>query len=211
MRITWHGHACFEINGSATVVTDPHDGKSIGIKPPVVWADIVLISHDHFDHNCSRIVKGNFITLTGEVDTVVRGIKVRSIRAHHDEKKGEKRGDVFLFKFEMDGMTFSHLGDLGHIPDKQQAEFLQGVDVMFIPVGGVFTINGKEARRIIDMVRPRVAVPMHYRTGGLSLSINTLDPFLSGIPDEKQFRVGNEINILPEDLPDETEVWIFSP
>lgn len=211
MRITWHGHACFEINGSATVVTDPHDGKSIGIKPPVVRADIVLISHDHFDHNCSRIVKGDFLTLTGEVDTVANGVRVRSIKAYHDEEGGEKRGAVFLFKFEMDGMTFSHLGDLGHIPTQEQVEFLRGVDVMFIPVGGVFTINGKGARRTIDLVKPKVAVPMHYRTGGLSLSINTLDPFLDGIPEEKKFRVGNEINVLPEDLPDDTEIWIFSP
>ena len=60
MIVTWHGHSCFEVKDRIVVVIDPHDGKSIGIKPPVVKADIVLVSHDHFDHNCTRIVKGDF-------------------------------------------------------------------------------------------------------------------------------------------------------
>jgi L-ascorbate metabolism protein UlaG (beta-lactamase superfamily) len=193
------------------VVTDPHDGKSIGIRPPLVWADIVLISHDHFDHNCSRIVKGDFVTLRGAVNTKVRGVPVSSIQAFHDEVGGEKRGSVYLFKFEMDGISFCHLGDLGHTVTPEQADFLSGVDIMFIPVGGVITIDGEEARRIVDLIKPKVAVPMHYRMGGLSLSIHTIDQFLMGVPENLLLRVGNEVDILAEDLPQTTEFWVFSP
>ena len=88
---------------------------------------------------------------------------------------------------------------------------LQPIDVLFLPVGGVFTIDGKQARELIEVLRPKVAVPMHFRIGGLSMSIHTLNEFLEGLPEDKVVRVGNEIEFMPDELPEETEYWIFSP
>jgi L-ascorbate metabolism protein UlaG (beta-lactamase superfamily) len=192
-------------------VVDPHDGKSIGIKTPVVRADVVMISHDHFDHNCARIVKGDFITVRDIGERRIDGVSIRGVEAHHDDAEGRKRGSINLYRFEMDGLSFLHCGDLGHILSKEQVEALRPVDVMFLPVGGVFTIDGEMAHEVVEQIQPRVVIPMHYRVGGLSLSIQTLDPFLRSVDDDSVFRVGNEVEIYPEDLPKGTEYWVFCP
>ncbi|MCJ7489526.1 MAG: MBL fold metallo-hydrolase [Thermoplasmata archaeon] len=212
MRIRWHGHACFEIAGSTVVVTDPHDGRSIGIKPPKVTADVVLVSHDHFDHNCSRLVKGpDAVVVTEPVMTLDKGVRVEGFEAYHDDQGGRKRGKVTLFKFELDGISFCHLGDLGHVVDDSTAEHLAGVNILFVPVGDVFTIGPEAALRVIDKIRPRIAVPMHYRTQGLSLSIRPLQDFLALLDDSRVVKVGNEIDFAADDLPESgTEFWVFS-
>ncbi len=211
MKIVWHGHSCFEIQDGLTVVTDPHDGKSIGIKPPTVKADVLLVSHDHFDHNCVRIVKGEPQIVRESGETVIGDLQIRGIPTFHDAEGGLKRGKNIVFCFEMDGIRFCHCGDLGHVLDAEQAAAIGAVDVLFIPVGGVFTIDSKDAQRVIATLQPAVVIPMHYRIGGLSISIENLDAFLEEIPEEDVLGVGNEIDFGKEDLPQKTEYWVFSP
>lgn len=193
-------------------MTDPHDGRSIGIKPPKVTADVVLVSHDHFDHNCSRLVKGpDAVVVTEQVMTLDKGVRVEGFEAYHDDQGGRKRGKVTLFKFELDGISFCHLGDLGHVVDDSTAEHLAGVNILFVPVGDVFTIGPEAALRVIDKIRPRIAVPMHYRTQGLSLSIRPLQDFLALLDDSRVVKVGNEIDFAADDLPESgTVFWVFS-
>jgi L-ascorbate metabolism protein UlaG (beta-lactamase superfamily) len=212
LRIRWHGHACFEIAGSTVVVTDPHDGRSIGIKPPRATADLILVSHDHFDHNCSKAVGGaDTAVLKEPVMTVDRGVRIEGVEAYHDEARGSKRGKIVIFRFEMDGFTFCHLGDLGHVIDDASVEQLGGVDFLFVPVGDVFTIGPESALRVIEKIKPKVAVPMHYRTQGLSLSIRPLQDFLDLVDKNRVVKVGNEVDFASEDLPDGgTEYWVFS-
>ena len=212
MRIRWHGHACFEVAGSSVVVTDPHDGKSIGIRPPAVTADLVLISHDHFDHNCARLVKdAHTAVIDRPIMTVEKGVRVEGVEAFHDDQQGAKRGKVNLYRFEMDGFSFCHLGDLGHVLDDVQTDKLVGVDFLFVPVGDVFTIGPEGAKLVIESLRPRVVIPMHYRTPGLSLSIRPLQDFLDAMGGEQVNRVGNEIDFTAEDLPQSgREIWTFS-
>jgi len=194
------------------VVTDPHDGKSIGIRPPRATADVVLVSHDHFDHNCSRIVRGPDTTVIDKpVMTVEKGVRVEGVEADHDEQGGAKRGKITLFKFELDGVTFCHLGDLGHIPDDIQTDRLVGIDVLFVPVGDVFTIGPEAALKVAELLQPKVVVPMHYRTPGLSLSIRPVQDFLKLAGNDRIVKVGNEVDFSPEDMPESgTEVWVFS-
>ncbi|MFA5311839.1 MAG: MBL fold metallo-hydrolase [Methanomassiliicoccales archaeon] len=210
MIVTWHGHSCFAVKDKVVVVMDPHDGKSIGIKQPVVKADIVLVSHDHFDHNCTRIVKGDFLVIKEPGDRTEKEVSITGIQAFHDTEQGGKRGKDVIFKFDIGGVMFCHCGDLGHLPTKEQLERIGKVDVLFIPVGGVFTINAVEAHRLIKSIAPKVAVPMHYRLGGLSLSIQTIDEFERLSPAERVIHVGNEVEFQLEDLPRHTEFWIFS-
>ncbi|HUL39412.1 MAG TPA: MBL fold metallo-hydrolase, partial [Methanomassiliicoccales archaeon] len=172
MRIAWHGHACFEVQGNeGTVLTDPHDGKSLGIKPPNCRPDLVLISHDHFDHNGVRALKGNFTTINKPGTSEVKGIRIKGIEAAHDELGGAKRGPNIMFRFEMGGVSFLHCGDLGHALSPEQLRSIGSVDVLFVPVGGVFTVDGRQARKVVTDVSPKAAIPMHYRYGGLTLSI----------------------------------------
>ncbi|RLF48488.1 MAG: Zn-dependent hydrolase [Thermoplasmata archaeon] len=211
MIIRWHGHACFEVRNKIVLVFDPHDGKSIGIKPPSVKADLVLVSHDHFDHNAVRAVKG---LTTKVISTVGKhrfdDIEIEGILTYHDEDMGRRRGKNTVFKVKMEGITLCHLGDLGHMLNDEQTATLGRPDIMFIPVGGTFTIDASTAWELIKKVKPRVAIPMHYRVGGLSLSIAPLTPFLEFVGEKNTVHVGNEVEFTKEDLPTETEVWVFS-
>lgn len=211
MKIVWHGHSCFEIRDGITVVTDPHDGKSIGIKPPVVKADVVLVSHDHFDHNCIRIVKGDPQIVTDCEERVIGDLKIRGVPTFHDKEEGSKRGKNTIFCFEMDGIKFCHCGDLGHLLTEKQAEAIGSVDILFIPVGGVFTIDSQDAKHVIETIKPSIVIPMHYHVGGLSISVDSIDSFLDGLPEEDVLGVGNEIDFNKEDMSSKTEYWVFSP
>jgi L-ascorbate metabolism protein UlaG (beta-lactamase superfamily) len=212
MKIAWHGHACFEVQGNeGTVLIDPHDGKSLGIRPPTCKPDLVLVSHDHFDHNCVRVLKGQFTTVKEPSLREVKGIKIKGIEAEHDDVGGAKRGRVIMFRLELGGVSFLHCGDLGQALTPEQLRSIGKVDVLFVPVGGVFTLDGRQAREAVEEISPKVAVPMHYRYGGLSLSIQPVDAFLEGLPERKVRRVGNSIDFMREELPQDTEDWVFSP
>ena len=212
MRIRWQGHSCFEIGGSVTIVTDPHDGKSIGIAPPNAKADLVLISHDHFDHNCVNIVSRPDTTVIKKpVMTVERGVRVEGLTAAHDSSGGAKRGQITIYKFELDGTTFCHLGDIGHRLDETTVDRIGPVDFLFVPVGDVLTIGPDAAKAIVDSLAPKVAIPMHYRMPGMTLSIQPVQNFLRLCDQGKVVRVGNEVDFSEEDLPEKgTEIWVFS-
>ncbi len=211
MRITWHGHSCFEIKNTMNLVIDPHDGKSIGIKPPVVKADIVLVTHEHFDHNCVRIVKGDPAVVREPGEHMVKGIRITGMPTFHDHESGSKRGRNIIYTFMFDGIRICHCGDLGHMLSKEQFRAIGPVDVLFVPVGGTFTLDLEEVKELISCIQPSIVVPMHYRWGSLSISVQTIEPFLEGIPEEQVLGVGNEVELVKEELPPGTEYWVFSP
>ncbi len=210
LQIRWHGHACWEITNNITLVTDPHDGKSIGIPAPTVEADVILVSHDHYDHNSVKTVeKHDSRVVTDERKRNINEVEIRGIESFHDEVKGAKRGENIMYKFIMDGIKFCHLGDLGHDLDDESIEKIGEVDVLFVPIGGTFTVDDKQAWNVIKKINPKIIVPMHYKIGGLSLPIAGIEPFLEQNP-YKVLPVGNEIEIDKEDLPNEPEVWTFT-
>jgi len=210
LKIRWHGHSCFEITDDVTLVTDPHDGKSIGIHTPSVAGDIILVSHDHYDHNSVKTVEKEGSKVIRDMrKRDILNVEIKGIGSFHDEYHGEKRGSNIMFRFVMDGITFCHMGDLGHDLDDGTVQKVGNVDILFIPVGGTFTIDAKQAWKVIKNVKPKIVIPMHYKIGGLSLPIAGLDPFLEE-SDYKILKVGNEIDIEKEDLPEEPEVWTFT-
>jgi len=210
LQIRWHGHSCFEITNDVTLVTDPHDGKSIGIPAPTVSGDIILISHDHYDHNSIKTVeKDDSKVITDERKRTVANIDIKGIESFHDECQGEKRGKNIIYKFTMNDITFCHLGDIGHEIDEEIIQKIGDVDILFIPIGGTFTVDANQAWNIIDKIKPKIAVPMHYKIGGLSLPITGIDPFLEKNK-YKTLKVGNEIDMEKEDLPEEPEIWTFT-
>lgn len=210
LQIRWHGHSCFGITNEITLVTDPHDGKSIGIHAPSVTGDIILVSHDHYDHNSVKSVeKEGAKIITDTRKRNITNVEIKGIESFHDGCRGEKRGNNIIYKFTMEDITFCHMGDLGHDLDEDTVQKIGDVDILFIPIGGTFTLDAKQAWRIIKKVKPRIAVPMHYKIGGLSLPITGIEPFL----EESKYeilKVGNEIDIEKEDLPEEPEIWTFT-
>ncbi len=210
LKIRWHGHACWEITNDKTLVTDPHDGKSIGIPAPSVQGDIILVSHDHYDHNSVKNVeKGGSKLVTDPRKRKINEFEIYGAKSFHDEESGAKRGSNIIFNFEADGIKFCHLGDLGHEIDDETASKIGDVDVLFTPIGGTFTVDDKKAWKVIKKINPKIVIPMHYKIGGLSLPIAGIDGFLKQNP-YRLLHVGNEIEIDKEDLPEEPEVWTFT-
>ena len=210
LQIRWHGHACFEVTNDVTLVTDPHDGKSIGIPAPSVLGDIILMSHDHYDHNSVKTVeKEGSKVVKDERKRTIADVEISGVPSFHDEVEGAKRGKNIIFKFEMDGVKFCHLGDLGHELDEVTVQKIGDVDVLFIPIGGTFTVDDKQAWNVISSINPKIVVPMHYKIGGLSLPIAGIDAFLEQAK-YKVVPVGNEIDIEKGEIPEKPEVWTFT-
>ena len=210
LQIRWHGHSCFEIKDDITLVTDPHDGKSIGIPAPNIEGDIILVSHDHYDHNSVKTVeKIGSKVVRDERKRNIYNVVIRGIKTYHDENFGDSRGENIIFKFLIDDINFCHLGDLGHILEEDIAEKIGDVDILFIPVGGNFTIDANYACKIVNLIKPSIIIPMHYKIGGLSLPIDTLDKFLE-TSIFKILKVGNEIDFEKSDIPNESEIWAFT-
>ena len=224
ISIRWLGHSCFRIReGSSTapyknttdlsgksIIIDPHDGHSLGLKPPEESGDIILITHDHFDHNCYRVVqKSDSVVIREAGEQMIGPLTIAGYPAHHDNIGGKKRGDIIIYTIKVGGMKLCHLGDVGHDLGDDLVEKLASPDVLFIPVGGYFTIDAATAWRIVDELQPKVVVPMHYKIGGLSLHLDPIDNFL-GMKETEKIMVGNEISFEVEDLPEKMELWVFS-
>jgi len=209
MKIRWYGHACFLIRSTKNIVTDPHDGKSIGLPEPKIRSEIVTISHNHFDHNCSRIVQGNPTIVNTVGKKEVLEVNITGINSYHDDCQGAKRGENIIFKINIEDMTICHLGDLGEIPSESQIKEIGSVDILFIPVGGTYTLNSKEALEVAKILSPKVVVPMHYRVHGLSLPIQPVDNFLKLVKNYTIYKPGNEMHIDASELQEKTEIWKF--
>lgn len=210
LQIRWHGHSCFEITNDVTIITDPHDGKSIGIPSPHVQADIILVSHDHYDHNKVKTVeKDTSKIITDKRRKTISNINIVGIESFHDHCCGDKRGSNIIFKFTADDINFCHLGDLGHELDEKTLKSLGEVDVLFVPIGGTYTIDADQAWKIIQLIKPKITIPMHYKIEGLSLPIAGIEEFLENTP-YKVLKVGNEIDIEKEEFSQEPEIWVFT-
>jgi L-ascorbate metabolism protein UlaG (beta-lactamase superfamily) len=210
LQIRWHGHACFEITDSNTIITDPHDGKSIGIPTPMVHGDIILISHDHYDHNSVKTVeKEQSKIITEPRKRTISEATIKGFVTYHDEERGTKRGENIMFQFIVDDICFLHAGDLGHLLDEKTVDAVGPIDILFIPIGGTYTLDAKNAWNVIEKLKPKIAIPMHYKIEGLSLPIAPVDDFLD-IATYPVIKVGNEIDIEKSELPKDPEIWVFT-
>ena len=213
VSVKWLGHACFEIKSRITIVTDPHDGEGIGLKPPQSEADLVLISHEHHDHKdgASLVAKQNAEVLISYVgEKTVREIHVKGIKTYHDPTSGSQRGGNSAYVFEVEGISFCHLGDLGEILTEKQLNDIGHVDVLIIPVGGTYTLDADEATEVASKISPRIIIPMHYKIAGLSLPIAGVDGFLKGKKNIKRID-SNAFTVAKNILPKETEIIVLSP
>lgn len=178
MKLIWHGHACFELKTSlGSVVFDPYCPGSVpGLSLPELRADAVICSHGHSDHCGSDAVR-----LSGANPA----FSFTQIHTFHDGEGGKKRGGNLCTVIEAEGLRIAHLGDLGHLLSEDEIKRFGRLDLLMIPVGGVYTIDAAQAKELIGAMAPRIAVPMHYRCASSGLrNVAPVDDFLRLFPED---------------------------
>jgi len=217
MKITYFGHACFLVEGQGgpRIVLDPFDA-SIGYPVPSVSADVVVASHEHFDHANLAAVDDTSLALVGHAALgrhEFRGATFEGVATrHYDDPAAAARGENTMAVIGLDGLRVCHAGDLGHALDADTASRLGDIDILMVPVGGFYTLPVGKVDAVVGLLEPRVVVPMHYRTsavtsGGL-LQIATVDEYLSG--KERVRRKPATIEVTAADLPEEREIWVMA-
>jgi L-ascorbate metabolism protein UlaG (beta-lactamase superfamily) len=200
MKIEYLGHSCFLLTSESgvRVLTDPFTGVGYEL-PDGLEADIVTVSHGHFDHNYTKALCNQPIVLDRTDAYTQDGVEIYGDESFHDSKKGALRGKNILFKIKMDGITLCHFGDLGEEYDSALAEKLQA-DVWLIPIGGTYTIDAAGAKEYIENCQPKLVIPMHYRPQDGSLDIQTAEVFLKACPWEITACKQGEYSLKKEDL-----------
>ena len=179
MRLQYFGHSCFRIisDCGTTIVCDPFDGNMVGFEMPKTRTDVVTVSHHHADHDCTDSIVGGYALLDGKVACAADDIAVDNIETWHDEVKGAKRGANIVFRFLVDGIKIVHMGDVGFV-DGNVTEFAKDCDILLLPVGGVYTIDARQAAEYVKQINPKIVVPMHYMTDLHKFTLNPPDEFL---------------------------------
>jgi len=210
MVITWYGQSCFKIQSGETVIfVDPFN-KDIGLVPPRGQAHIVAISHQHQDHNNFESLTGEPLIIDGPGEYETKNVNIKGIFSYHDDVEGKKLGINTIYIIEVENVKICHLGDLGQkkLTD-EQLEKIDEVDILMIPVGGNFTIDGEAAAEIINQIEPKIVIPMHYKIAGLNIKIDNADLFLKEMGVSKK-EATDKLTIKKKDLPqEETEVVVM--
>ena len=216
MKITYLGHATFLLEtGQTSILIDPFDEK-VGYPMPKVSPAVVLISHEHGDHNHVAMAAGQPKTIRGLADgqwrsvkEVVDGVTISSVPTYHDGSQGKERGRNTVFIVESEGLRVVHLGDLGHPLDDEAVKAIGRPDVLMIPVGGHYTIDAKQAHDVVARLRPGVIIPMHYKTEvNAGWPIAAIDAFAGGA--EKSKQVGHTVTAEKGRIPRDSEVWVMN-
>lgn len=213
MRVKWLGHACFLMTSRSglKIITDPYAvGGGINYAPVKETADIVSVSHDHGDHNNIAAVQGRPEVVKDRGVRTIKGVHIKGVNVFHDASQGQQRGPNTIFCFVIDGLRVCHLGDLGHVLGTEQVNEIGAVDILFVPVGGFFTIDAAAANQVCARLKPRVTIPMHFKTAKCAYPIATVDDFLK---DKKSVRKvqGSEVELEAEKLPTTEEIVVLQP
>jgi L-ascorbate metabolism protein UlaG (beta-lactamase superfamily) len=207
----WLGHASFLITSDSGVriITDPYEPNDKLLYGAInESADIVTTSHDHFDHGNVTAVKGNPQVVKGDAE--IKGIKFRSTPSFHDSAGGKDRGNNAILCFEVDGVNVCHTGDLGHELATEQLTAMGDVDVLLLPVGGFFTIDAAVASKVAEQLKPKVVIPMHFKSNKCNFPISGVDDFLRGKEGVSRLDA-SEAEFKAGELPTATRIIVLKP
>lgn len=205
MLIDWKGHASFLIQTEGKkLLTDPFNAD-LGYPLVEESIDIVTVSHDHWDHNATESVQGKPHIVRGEGTHRLDNISIEGLKTFHDKSLGKQRGPNTVFKINSEGINLVHLGDLGEL-SKDLTEKLGKVDILLIPVGGVYTIDAEEALALAQEIKPSILIPMHYATPHLSFKLDPLENFTQHF--EKTI-YKKQLKITKETLPLEMQIIVL--
>jgi L-ascorbate metabolism protein UlaG (beta-lactamase superfamily) len=214
MKIKWYGHAAFKITteGGVRVIIDPYQsgafGGALSYGKITEETDIVLTSHDHDDHNYTKDIKGTFKHINKEGIYKEKGLTIKAFPCYHDPSEGKERGNNLVFMIEADGLRLAHMGDLGHTLAQETVKKMGRVDIVLLPVGGFYTIDSDEAGMVMNEIKPKFTIPMHYKTPKCEFPIAGIEAFTAG---KKGIKMVNayEIEVNKDNLPKEPEIIVM--
>ena len=217
MQIIWHGQSCFQItsshgkNSQVNIVIDPFD-ETIGLRVPQLEANILLITHSHHDHNNIKAVSGGPVLISGPGEYEVKEVFIQGIPSFHDSSLGKERGQNTIYTIETEEIRLCHLGDLGQKElTSEQIEKIGEVDILMIPIGGIYTISAKEVVKVMSQIEPSIIIPMHYQIPKLKLKLDGLDKFLK-IMGIKKIEPLAKLSIKKKDIsPEEAKIIVLKP
>ena len=213
VEIKWFGHSFFQITSSngTKIITDPF--APMGFPMPEVWPHIVTVGREYRNHNNVGLAKGSPIVLRGlkegtfiwnDINLTFRDVLVYNVPIHqrgHSVYGGSLRGASFVF--ELDGMCIMHAGDVSEAFNEDQLQLIGHIDILLIPIGGTYTAGPEVALQMIEQLKPKIAVPMHYwyRT-------TVLEEFTNG-PHAARFLQTNSFIVSKETLPPVAEIYVL--
>jgi len=215
MIIKYLGHAAFELvlESGACIVFDPYQAGAFGTlnyAPINKVYDVAVVSHDHEDHACAGVLSKAKRVVDRAGNVTAESIAVESAAAFHDASKGSQRGKNLVSVVRAEGLRIAHLGDLGHPITAKDYPVLVGVDVLMIPVGGHFTISAAEAAKVVGELKPKIVIPMHFKTPEVDFPITPVENFTK-LMDNVERAGASEIVLTKETLPAKTKVVVLEP
>jgi L-ascorbate metabolism protein UlaG (beta-lactamase superfamily) len=208
MEITWYGLSCFRITerGMSTIVTDPYDPVKTGLDEIKLKADIVTISHDAPSHSNLKAVKEQKWVITGPGEYEIGGVFLNALRVGDREKNGNN----IVCVYDYEGLTVAHLGDIQDVPKRKELESMGSVDILLVPVGGGKGLAAGKAAEVVNLIEPKIVIPMHFKTDDLKLELTGLDAFLKQMGSGKELEVLDSLKIKSKDLPEDTTLVVLN-
>ncbi|MEW6672290.1 MAG: MBL fold metallo-hydrolase [Thermodesulfobacteriota bacterium] len=209
VEITWFGHSFFQITSSSgtRIITDPFG--PMGFPMPEIWPHVVTVGREHGNHNNVGLAKGDPLVLRGlkpwgvewnEVNVTFRDVLIYNVPIHTRSWEEHLKGAAFVF--EMDGLCVCHAGDLGEPFNDDQLDLIGHVDVLLVPIGGRYAMGPENAKKVMEQLKPKIAVPMHYFNNTFAL-----EKFLE-IPYRARFIESNTFSVSKDTLPAVTEIYV---
>jgi len=220
MKIKWYGHACFRIEGGGiSIVTDPYTPDVAGLEPVDEPADVVIMSSatDSF-HSCAAMVPGdpkvlNALEIARSGSVEANGVLFEAWPTMESLRHKEDPDENAIYRFELEGISVLHLGDLGNpLTDEQVARLRGRVDVLLALTGGPPTIELEDLDRAIEEIGPRVVIPMHYLIPKLKVDMLPLEAFTRRYPEDMVKRSASaEVQLDSATLPQTLQIWVLQP
>jgi hypothetical protein len=207
--IKWYGHAFFQITSSSgtKIITDPF--RYMGYPMPEVWPDVVTVGKETRNHSNVGLAKGDPIILRGfkswgsewnVINRLIRDVLIYNVPIHMRAAYDYIKGSAFVF--EVDGLCICHTGDLGEPFNEDQLDLIGHVDILLVPIGGSYTMGAESAKKVVEQLKPKIAVPMHYYQDTMALR-----RFLDG-PHRARFLKTDTFSVSKDTLPPVTEIFI---
>lgn len=212
MEITWYGLGCLRIieRGYPAIVTDPFDEEETSYPLPHLRADVVTVSIPQEDPREIhwKGIRGTPRVLASPGEYEIGGLFINGVSSYRDHKSGAELGENVIYSFSLNGLSFCHLGNLGHVPTQTQVERMGSVSILFVPVGLPKGLTPSMASEVVSLIEPNIVIPIQYTTPGLNVERETVDRFLKEMGAQKEAPVP-VLKLASNAIPEETQIVLL--